>query len=157
MPDVASLAFTLIPTGWLYHPFASGPRALMPVMTGGVESFFTEAVALPVKLPPASENVAVHVWLTPVVSALWTRLPQPTGFVTELPGFAVIEKLTVTVDLNQPPHDGPGEQLKLMSPPAAGAPAGTARTAATTTTMAATRRAFISWTPALRAAETTRR
>jgi hypothetical protein len=80
-------------------------------MTGGVASTFTEAVELPVKLPPVSVNVAVHVWLTPVVSVLCTRLPHPTGFETELPGLGVIVKLTVTDDLNQPPHDPPGEQL----------------------------------------------
>ena len=111
MPDVASLALTPIENGWLYQPFASGPGALIPEMSGGVESFFTDAVALPVKLPPASVNVAEQVWLTPGVSALCTRLPQPLGFVTELPGLAVMEKLTVTADLNQPPHEGPGEQL----------------------------------------------
>src|SRR5262245_43944528 len=143
IPDVASDAFTLIPSGWLYQPFASGPRALIPEMTGGVESFFTEAVVLPVKLPFASVNVAVHVWLTPVVSALCTRLPHPTGFETELPGFGVIVKLTVTVDLNQPPHDPPGEQLKLIPPPAAGAPAGTARMARAMTTRETAIRALI--------------
>src|SRR5947199_203277 len=33
-------------SGWLYQPFASGPRALIPEMTGGVPSFFTVAVVL---------------------------------------------------------------------------------------------------------------
>jgi hypothetical protein len=72
------------------------------------------------------------------VSPLTTKLPHPTGFVTELPGFAVIENVTVTVVLNQPPHDGPGEQLKLMSPPAAVAPAGKSSMNSDVTTIAKT-------------------
>lgn len=62
------------------------------------------------------------------MSELTTRFPHPVGLVTAFPGFAVMLKLTVTVVLNQPPQDGPGEQLKLMSPPAAIAPDGTSTT-----------------------------
>jgi hypothetical protein len=50
----------------------------------------------------------------------------------------VIENVTVTVVLNQPPHDGPGEQLKLMSPPAAVAPAGKSSMNSDVTTIAKT-------------------
>jgi hypothetical protein len=112
MPDVASLPFTEIESGWLYQPFASGPRALMPEITGGVESFFTVAVELDVVLPPESTNVTVQVWLTPVVSELCVKFPQPVGFETELPATGVTTKLTVTADLYHPPQfDGAGEQL----------------------------------------------
>jgi hypothetical protein len=60
-PDVASLALTPMESGWLYQPFASGPRALIPLMTGGVLSFFTCAVDETVDELVASVNVALHV------------------------------------------------------------------------------------------------
>ena len=37
-PDVASEPVTATSTGWLYQPFASGPRASAAVATGGVAS-----------------------------------------------------------------------------------------------------------------------
>jgi hypothetical protein len=112
MPDVASLPFTVIESGWLYQPFASGPRALTPEITGGVESFFTVAVALDVVLPPESTNVTVQVWLTPGVSELCVRFPQPVGFETELPATGVTTKPSVTGALYHPlQFDGAGEQL----------------------------------------------
>jgi hypothetical protein len=41
-PDVPSEPLNVIPTGWLYHPLASGPRlGEAPVTVGGVESFLT--------------------------------------------------------------------------------------------------------------------
>ena len=41
IPDVASVPVKLIPTGWLYQPFESGPRSGDPPLTlGGVESFW---------------------------------------------------------------------------------------------------------------------
>jgi hypothetical protein len=45
----------------LYQPFASGPRALMPEITGGVESFLIEAVALRTVLFVPSLTVAEQV------------------------------------------------------------------------------------------------
>jgi hypothetical protein len=42
MPDVASVPVKLISTGWLYQPFASGPRlGDPPVTVGGVASRLT--------------------------------------------------------------------------------------------------------------------
>jgi hypothetical protein len=42
MPDVASLPLKLMLTGWLYQPFASGPRlGDPPVTVGGVASLLT--------------------------------------------------------------------------------------------------------------------
>jgi hypothetical protein len=42
MPEVASEPLKVIPTAWLYHPFASGPRlGEAPVTVGGVASFLT--------------------------------------------------------------------------------------------------------------------
>jgi hypothetical protein len=112
IPDVASLPFAVIDKGWLYHPFASGPRALIPEITGGVPSFFTVAVELDVVLPPESTNVTVQVWLTPGVSELCVKFPQPVGFETELPATGVTTKLTVTATLYHPPQfAGAGEQL----------------------------------------------
>jgi hypothetical protein len=69
MPDVASVALTLIASGWLYQPFASGPRALIPEITGGVESFFTVTLALDVVDPTESVKTATQFRVTPVVSA----------------------------------------------------------------------------------------
>lgn len=41
-PEVASEPLNVIPTGWLYQPFASGPRlGEAPVTLGGVASFLT--------------------------------------------------------------------------------------------------------------------
>jgi hypothetical protein len=67
-----------------------------------------DKVAVP---PPGSVNVALQVWAASVVSELTTRLPHPVGFETELFRLAVMLKVTVTVVLNQPPHEPPGEQL----------------------------------------------
>jgi hypothetical protein len=67
-PDVASLAFTPMERRWLYHPFASGPRALIPEMAGGVESFLTVALAFDVVLPTESVKMTTQFRVTPVVS-----------------------------------------------------------------------------------------
>jgi hypothetical protein len=55
-----------------------------------------------VELPEASVNVAVQVWLTPAVSLLWSRSPQPCGFETESPAFGVMLNRTVTGTWYQP-------------------------------------------------------
>ena len=81
-------------------------------MTGGVPSFLTLAVVLRVVLLVPSLTVAEHVWLTPVVSLLTVKSPQPTMFDNELPAFGVIEKWTLTAVLYQPAQlPGAGEQL----------------------------------------------
>jgi hypothetical protein len=67
-PDVASLALTPMKSGWLYQPFESGPRALIPEITGGAESFFTVALALDVVEPTESVKITTQFRVTPVVS-----------------------------------------------------------------------------------------
>src|SRR5262245_9183027 len=47
IPDVASVPLNVMPTGWLYQPFASGPRSGDPPVTlGGVASRLTSKSAL---------------------------------------------------------------------------------------------------------------
>jgi hypothetical protein len=42
MPEVPSVPLKLMPTGWLYQPFESGPRlGDPPVTVGAVASLFT--------------------------------------------------------------------------------------------------------------------
>src|ERR671937_2006742 len=82
MPDVASVPLKAISTGWLYQPFASGPRLGEPPLSdGGVASFLTSksATTLVGGVPP---YVTSQWKCCPVVSELTVCVSHPLVEVT---------------------------------------------------------------------------
>jgi hypothetical protein len=65
IPDVASLPLQLTPTGWLYQPLKSGPRATLALSpAGGWASILIVLVVHETDPPPI--RVAVHVRVVPM-------------------------------------------------------------------------------------------
>jgi len=95
-PDVASEPLKLIPTGWLYQPFESGPRlGEPPVTVGGVASFLIVTPSCDCEL---FEYVTMHVRDQFAVSLVTVFVSQDCVFVTPAGSQA---NATVTLALYQ--------------------------------------------------------
>jgi hypothetical protein len=104
MPEVPSDPENPTPTGWLYQPLESGPRAGEAVTEGGLASRRTRTVV--VRDPSAFAHV--HETASPPVSPEIVVGPQP---VAVTPAGAAAH-VTVTSDVCQSKQlAGPGEQL----------------------------------------------
>ena len=122
IPDTEAVPAAVICTGWLYQPFASGPRwAVSEVTVGGVASRLIVTSSLQ-HCEPVTATVQVKV--TPAVSELTVWLPQPCGLLE--PAGSVNE--TVTSLVYQPPLHAPvaPEAVQLAVIPSARAAAGKA-------------------------------
>jgi hypothetical protein len=104
MPDVASVPLKLIPTGWLYQPFESGPRSGEAlVMVGAVVSRLTSITGVLYE-PPVLYWI-LHWNDSPVVSDVTVNTPQPG--VPVIDGSGATKNATVTFDVYQPGEHPP--------------------------------------------------
>ena len=87
------------PTGLVYQPFESGDLAKDASTDGGLESLATVTVYD----LPSGPYWRAHVTAEPAVSSVIVVGPQP-GDVSPAGSY---DQLTVTFDLNQPPHPPP--------------------------------------------------
>src|SRR5215213_758638 len=90
MPETRSVPAKVTPTGWLYHPFASGFRSGIGDTAGAPRSILTTFLTL-IDVPSPQE--AVQATARPVVSAVSVTASHPL----EEDGSGLICQLTVTL------------------------------------------------------------
>src|SRR5579884_850904 len=97
MPAVVSEPVNATETAWLYHPFASGPRAGVGVTLGGVESYLSGNENGALTLPATSRQVPATLALPESGPAYLTTSHDAIPDVASLPA-----NVTVTGALYQP-------------------------------------------------------
>ena len=97
IPEVASFPLQVIPSGWLYQPAWSGPRAGVALTEGRVSSNLNGKLAAAEVLPALSVHVPVAFAVAESGPVYVTELHEPIPDVGSLP-----LQLIPTEALNQP-------------------------------------------------------